>query len=257
LADLVPGLAGGAARGVVVRSQLGEPGGGVADEDPGDLADDPGDRDDGLLLAALAGDPAVLGAEAGIGARRGHRGLAERAAQVPVALAGTARPGGFPGLPAARGQPGPGGSVPGGGELGGVRAELGDDDLGVALPDPGDLIQPLSQPQDGSLLPGAARSVIAAGQPAGSAGRCGPGDGRQRNLALSLRRAQALVGKPSAGRWGSASSASNCVALQDRPVKGSFAVANAMAQAPPLTVPPFQAVSGSYRMRHLYAADPA
>src|ERR1019366_5077504 len=75
-----------------------------------------------------------------------------------------------------------------------------------------------------------------------------------RNLALSLRRAQALVGKPSAGRWGSASSASNCVALQDRPVKGSFAVANAMAQAPPLTVPPFQAVSGSYRMRHLYAS---
>ena len=27
-----------------------------------------------------------------------------------------------------------------------------------------------------------------------------------------------------------------------------------MAQAPPLTVPPFQAVSGSYRMRHLYAS---
>ena len=27
-----------------------------------------------------------------------------------------------------------------------------------------------------------------------------------------------------------------------------------MAQAPPLTVPPFQAVSGSYRMRHLHAS---
>ena len=27
-----------------------------------------------------------------------------------------------------------------------------------------------------------------------------------------------------------------------------------MAQAPPLTVPPFQAVSGSYRIRHLYAS---
>jgi hypothetical protein len=44
-----------------------------------------------------------------------------------------------------------------------------------------------------------------------------------------------------------ASSASDCVALQGRPVKGapSGRVAEAMAQAPPLTVPPFQAVSGS------------
>jgi hypothetical protein len=35
---------------------------------------------------------------------------------------------------------------------------------------------------------------------------------------------------------------------------GSGRVAEAMAQAPPLTVPPFQAFSGSYRMRHLYAS---
>jgi hypothetical protein len=50
-----------------------------------------------------------------------------------------------------------------------------------------------------------------------------------------------------------ASSASDCVALQDGPVKGapSGRVAKAMAQAPPLTVPSFQAVSGSFRMRHL------
>jgi hypothetical protein len=53
---------------------------------------------------------------------------------------------------------------------------------------------------------------------------------------------------------GGASSAPDCVALQGRPVKGSFAVADAMAHAPPSTVPPFQAVSGSYRMRHLYAS---
>ena len=41
-----------------------------------------------------------------------------------------------------------------------------------------------------------------------------------------------------------ASSASDCVALQDGPVKGapSRRVAKAMAQAPPLTVPPFRAV---------------
>ena len=53
-----------------------------------------------------------------------------------------------------------------------------------------------------------------------------------------------------------ASSASDCVALQGRPVKGTPCgrVAEAMAQAPPLTGPPFQAVSGSYRMRHLYAS---
>jgi hypothetical protein len=31
-------------------------------------------------------------------------------------------------------------------------------------------------------------------------------------------------------------------------------VAEAMAQAPPLTVPPFQEVSGSYRMRQLRAS---
>ena len=53
---------------------------------------------------------------------------------------------------------------------------------------------------------------------------------------------------------GEASSGPDCAALQGRPVKGSFAVADAMAHAPPWTVPPFQAVSGSYRMRHLYAS---
>ena len=53
-----------------------------------------------------------------------------------------------------------------------------------------------------------------------------------------------------------ASSATDYVALQDGPVKGapSGRVAEAMAQAPPLTVQPFQAVFGSYRMRHLYAS---
>jgi len=42
LADLVAGLALAAAGGVIVRSQFFEPGAGVADEDPGDLADDAG-----------------------------------------------------------------------------------------------------------------------------------------------------------------------------------------------------------------------
>ena len=44
---------------------------------------------------------------------------------------------------------------------------------------PGDLSQPLSQPQDGNPVPGAAGCVIAAGQPAGGAGRRGAGDLRQ------------------------------------------------------------------------------
>ena len=49
LADLVPGLAGGAAGAVVVRAEFLVAGAGVADEDPGDLADGPGDCDDGFL----------------------------------------------------------------------------------------------------------------------------------------------------------------------------------------------------------------
>jgi hypothetical protein len=52
-----------------------------------------------------------------------------------------------------------------------------------------------------------------------------------------------------------ASPASDDVALQDRPVKGApFGRVLRMAQAPPLTVLPFQAVFGSYRMRHPYAS---
>ena len=61
--------------------------------------------------------------------------------------------------------------MPRGGELRGVGAELGDDDPGVALSDPGDLIKPHRQPQDRSILPGAAGGVAAAGQPARSAAR--------------------------------------------------------------------------------------
>src|SRR5258707_1068895 len=179
LADLVPGLAGGAAGAVVVRSQFLVPGGGVADEDPGDLADDAGDRDDGFLLAALAGDAAVQRAQPGIGPGGGHRGLAERAAQVPVALAGAAGLRGLAGLPGARGQAGPSGGGPGGGGYRRVGAELGDDDPGVALADAGDLIQPPGQAQQGGPLAGAAGGVPAAGQPAGGAARRGAGDLRQ------------------------------------------------------------------------------
>src|ERR1035437_9047970 len=120
LPDAGPGFLAGAAGLVVVGSEFDVAGAGVADEDPGDLADHAGDRDDGFLLAALAGDPPVHRAEPGAGPGRRHHGLAERAAQVRVAFAGAAVPGPVAGLHGAGGQPGPGGGVPGGGERGGV-----------------------------------------------------------------------------------------------------------------------------------------
>ena len=87
------GLACGVYPAAVIGAEVGEAGAGVGDEDGGDLADDPGHRDDGFLVAAVAGYPAVLRAEAGVGPGRRHRALAERAAQVRVALAGDDRAG--------------------------------------------------------------------------------------------------------------------------------------------------------------------
>src|SRR5512135_2136647 len=171
LPDLCPGLAGGAEGMIVVRAEFPVAGRGVADEHPGGLADDAGNRDDGFLLAALAGDPPVHRAEAGTGPGRGHRGLPEGAAQVPVALAGAAGLRGFPGLLAAGRQPRPSGGVPGRWELGGASAELGDDGPAVDGADAGDLLQPGGQVQDGYVLIGAAGSVAAAGQPARDTGR--------------------------------------------------------------------------------------
>src|SRR5260221_10735254 len=101
---------------VVVGEEVGEAGGAVADEDAGDLGDGPGDRDDAFLLAAASGYAPVLLAEAGVGPGRGHDALAERAAQVRVALAGAAGPGPVAGLEGARGQAGPRGGVPRGGD---------------------------------------------------------------------------------------------------------------------------------------------
>src|SRR5262249_12532219 len=83
--------AGCGGRAVVAGSGVGEAGGAVAGEEPGDLAADPGDRDAGFLLAAAPGGAPVLLAEAGAGPGCGHHAVAERAAQVEVALAGAAR----------------------------------------------------------------------------------------------------------------------------------------------------------------------
>ena len=80
-----------------------------------------------------------------LGGRGG--GLAERAFQVGVALAGLAGAGHRPGLDGARGQLGPGHQVRGGGEPGHVQADLGEDDLRGVLADAGDLVEPLDRRQ--------------------------------------------------------------------------------------------------------------
>jgi hypothetical protein len=80
--------------------------------------------------------------------------------------------------------------VPGGGELGGVGAEFGDDGRGVDGADPGDLVQPAGQPgqQDAQVL--AAGGVAAAGQAAGRADRGGARDGRQVLLDLLIQQSR-------------------------------------------------------------------
>jgi hypothetical protein len=75
LADPGAGLAPGVASGVVARAEVGEAGGAVADEEPGDLADDPGERDDGFLLAAA---PVLLALAGAAGFRAVEVGAADR-----------------------------------------------------------------------------------------------------------------------------------------------------------------------------------
>src|SRR5260370_14381574 len=79
LADSGAGLASGVLGVVVAGAEVGEAGGAVADEDAGDLADGPGDRNDAFLLAAAPGGAPVLLAEAGGRPRRGRHALAQRA----------------------------------------------------------------------------------------------------------------------------------------------------------------------------------
>ena len=116
LADLVAGLAAGVETGVVVRAEFDEPDAGAGDDQAGDLADGAGDRDDGFLFAAAAGDTPVPLAGVGAGPGGGHDRAAERGAQVGVALAGPAGLGGGAGLDGAAGQPGPGRGVAGSGD---------------------------------------------------------------------------------------------------------------------------------------------
>ena len=91
LGDVVAVLAFGVdAAGVVVGAEVAEAGGGVGEQVPDDDQDGAGDRDEGLEFAAAFDDAPVAFAEEGVGLGGRGGGLAERAFQVGVALAGLA-----------------------------------------------------------------------------------------------------------------------------------------------------------------------
>ena len=140
VADLAVGVGPG---GVVVHAQVVEACARVGQEVPDDHEDGAGDRDHGFELAAAFDDASVAFAEEGLGLGGRGGGLAEDAFEVGVALAGLAAAQRGAGLDGAWGQFRPGGQVPGGGETGHVRPDLGQDDLCSAHVDPGDLVQPL------------------------------------------------------------------------------------------------------------------
>ena len=93
---------GGDAVGVVVGAEVAEAGGGVGQQVPDDDQDGARDRDQGFELAAAFDDAAVAFAEEGVGLGGRRGGLAERALEVGVALAGLAGAGDRPGLDGAR-----------------------------------------------------------------------------------------------------------------------------------------------------------
>ena len=148
LADVVEGLAVLVDAGrVVVAAEVVEARGGVGEQVPDDDQDGAGDRDEGLELAAAFDQPPVALAEEGVGLGRGGGGFAEDALEVAVALAGLAGPGLGPGLDGLGGQLGPGDQVRGGGEPGHVQPDLGEDRLGGAGADAGDLVEAVQRRQ--------------------------------------------------------------------------------------------------------------
>src|SRR5262249_39150174 len=110
---------------------------------PDDDEQGAGDGDEGLELAAALDQAAVAFAEEGAGLAGGGRGVAEDAFEVGVAFGDPAGLGAVAGLDGARAEPGPGDQVGGGGEAGHVEADLGDDDVGGVPGDAGDLGEPV------------------------------------------------------------------------------------------------------------------
>ncbi|CQD23923.1 hypothetical protein BN1232_05935 [Mycobacterium lentiflavum] len=100
--DVVADLSlGDHAVGVVVGAEVVESGGGVGEQLPSDNEDGAGDRDEGFELAAAFDDAPVALTPEGVGAGGCGGGLAERAFQVGVALAGLAAAGHRTGLDGA------------------------------------------------------------------------------------------------------------------------------------------------------------
>src|SRR5262249_30772224 len=138
LADVVGDLAADAALAlVVVRAEVGIAHAGVGQQLVVDLQLGVADGDLGLGFAAAAGQPAVAGALAGLGAPGRDGGLAGDRAQVPVALLGLGPPLALAGLVVEGGAACPGGQVGAGGKPGHIRAGLGEGVLGGAAPPAG------------------------------------------------------------------------------------------------------------------------
>src|SRR6266704_2373225 len=143
LPDVVAGLLGFVdAAGVVAGAQVVVAGGGVGEQVPDDHQDGAGDGDQGLALAAALDQTPVALAEEGVGLGGSRGGLTQHALEVGVALAGLAGAGLGAGLEGPWAQPGPRHQLPRSGEDTHVQPELGEEDLGGAGPDAGDLIQP-------------------------------------------------------------------------------------------------------------------
>ena len=118
-----------------------EAGGGVGQEVPDEDENGAGDRDQGLELAAAFDDAPVAFAEEGVGLGGRGGGVAERALEVGVALAGLATTGERAGLDGAWAQFRPRHQVRGGGEPAHVEADLGEDHLRRVRADAGDLVE--------------------------------------------------------------------------------------------------------------------
>ena len=140
LADQLLLGVGGMATFEEVRAEI--EGGGLAGEDDEDAADDRvGDGYSGTLRAASLFEAVGLGTEVGARPCSGAGSLDEGASDGGVARAGLALAPFPPALVVAGAEASPGSYLGRGAALGEVWPELGDDDLGDPLADPGDRVK--------------------------------------------------------------------------------------------------------------------
>jgi len=127
---------------VEVGPQIVEVGVVVGQQMPDDDQDGTSDRNDGLLLAAVTGDPSITLTQERVGPAGGHCGFTQDPCEVGIAVTGG--PGALlatGGLLHAGGELGPRSQMPGGGEPAHVHPDLRDDHVGCGASDTGDLIQ--------------------------------------------------------------------------------------------------------------------